>query len=92
MCFFTSVEYGYLEKYENVSGLKCGNFRMYFFQKLHQLSQGINMLNAVVSNILGFLWRDTCVSSTQLYRPIWSKLSTSSPLKTQVAGSIPFIN
>jgi hypothetical protein len=40
-------------------------FRKYSFQKLPQFSQGINVLNAAVSNIHGFLWRDTCVSSSQ---------------------------
>jgi hypothetical protein len=35
------------------------------------------VLDGPVSNIDGFLWRDTCVSSTQLNRPIWKKESLS---------------
>jgi hypothetical protein len=34
--------------------------------------------------------RDTCVSSTQLNRPIWNKESLSPPWNTVAAGSIPF--
>jgi hypothetical protein len=37
------------------------------------------VLDAATSNIDGFLWRDTCVSSTQLNRPIWNKVSLSTP-------------
>jgi hypothetical protein len=42
------------------------DFHEYYFQKLPQLSQVINVLDAAASNIHGFLWRDTCVSSTQI--------------------------
>jgi hypothetical protein len=35
------------------------------------LSQSNNFLDAEASNIHAFLWRDTCVSSTKLNRPIW---------------------
>jgi hypothetical protein len=31
------------------------------------------MQGGAVSNIDGFLWKDTCVSSTQLNKQIWSK-------------------
>jgi hypothetical protein len=31
------------------------------------------------SDIDGFLWSDTCVSSTQLNRPVWNKESLSPP-------------
>jgi hypothetical protein len=31
------------------------------------------VLNAVTCNIEGFLWRDTCVSSTYPKRPIWNR-------------------
>jgi hypothetical protein len=30
------------------------------------------MLDASSSNIDGFVWRDRCISTTQLNRPIWS--------------------
>jgi hypothetical protein len=42
-------------------------------------------------NTDGFLWRDTCVSSTYLKRPIWSK-QTYLHLATYVAGNIHFKN
>jgi hypothetical protein len=35
------------------------------------------MLDAPASNVDGFLWRDTCISSTQLNRPISNKESLS---------------
>jgi hypothetical protein len=53
--------------------------RRYFFQKLTQPSQGNNMLDVAPSNMEGFLYRDTCVSSTQLKSSIWSKHSLSPP-------------
>jgi hypothetical protein len=37
------------------------------------LQKGDNILDAAVSNMDGFQWRDTCVSSIQPYRPIWRK-------------------
>jgi hypothetical protein len=39
------------------------------------------MLYAAASNIDAFLWRDTCVSSYHLYRPIWTKQRLSPPWK-----------
>jgi hypothetical protein len=39
-----------------------------------------------------FLWTDTCVSSTQLNKPVWNIESLSRPRKTYIAGSIPFKN
>jgi hypothetical protein len=70
--FLQLCRIGLFGKNENFSSLKCLTFRKYSFQKLPQLSQGVNVLNAVVSNIHGFVWRDPCVSSTQLNRPMWS--------------------
>jgi hypothetical protein len=32
------------------------------------------VVNSPPSNVSGFLSRDTCVSSTQLHRPIWNKM------------------
>jgi hypothetical protein len=46
---------------------------MYSFEQRNQFSFGNNVLDAALSNIRDFLWRDTSVSSTQLNRPIWSK-------------------
>jgi hypothetical protein len=46
------------------------------------LSQGNNVLDATSSNTYGFLSGDICVSSTQLYRPIWNKESLLPPWKT----------
>jgi hypothetical protein len=47
--------------------------RIYSFQERTQFSQGNNVLDAEAPNIDVILWRDTCVSSTKLNRPIWSK-------------------
>jgi hypothetical protein len=52
---------------ENLTG------RRYFFQKQIQFSQRNNRLHAPDSNIGAFLFRVTCVSSTQLNRSIWNK-------------------
>jgi hypothetical protein len=54
-------------------------FRSYFFQYWNIFTQVNNMVDACASNTNGFLSRDTCVSSTQLNRPIWNKLSLSPP-------------
>jgi hypothetical protein len=52
--------------------------RKYSFQKL-KIAQGNNVLYTAASNIDGFLWGNTCVSSTQLNVPIYSKESLSPP-------------
>jgi hypothetical protein len=54
--------------------MKTMIFWKYSFQKLTEFSQGNNVVNAAPANINGFLWGDTCVSSNQLSRPIWSKI------------------
>jgi hypothetical protein len=87
MCFFNSSEQAYLKQTEPISTLKTMTCKMYSFQNLSQFSQGNNVLHTPVCNIDGFLYRDTCVSSTDLNRPIWSKQILSPP---KVAGSIPF--
>jgi hypothetical protein len=51
----------------------------YYFQKLTKFSKGNNVLDAAAYNIDGFLWRDTCVPSSQLNRPIWKKQILSPP-------------
>jgi hypothetical protein len=48
------------------------------------------MLAATASDTYHFLLKDTCVSSTHLNTPIWIKESLPPPLKSKVAGSIPF--
>jgi hypothetical protein len=45
------------------------DLKEFSFQKLTQFSQANNVLDAAASNINGFLWRDTWVSSTQLNIP-----------------------
>jgi hypothetical protein len=40
----------------------------YSFHNLTQFSHRNNVIHVAASNIDDFLWRDTCVSSTQLYR------------------------
>jgi hypothetical protein len=61
MCFSNSVEYTYLEKTEHFSTVKQLSCRKYFFHKLSQFSQVNIALDAPVSNIDGYLWRDACV-------------------------------
>jgi hypothetical protein len=39
-----------------------------------------------------FFWRDTCVTSTQLNRSFWNKMSLSPPWKVRFSGSILFKN
>jgi hypothetical protein len=51
------------------STLKIEICRVHSFQKLTEFSEGRTGLDVLASNIDGFLWRDTCVSSTQLNRP-----------------------
>jgi hypothetical protein len=57
--------------------LKTTICRKYSFQKLILFLQGNKALEAPGSNTHSFLSRDTCVSSIQLNRPIWSKQSLS---------------
>jgi hypothetical protein len=66
--------------------------RKYSVQKLTELSWHNNVLDAAATFIAGFLCRDTYGSSTQVNRPIWSKLRLFPPWKTVVAGSILFQN
>jgi hypothetical protein len=47
--------------------------------KITEFSQENNVLESAASFIDGFFWRDTCVSSTQVNRPIWSKQSLFPP-------------
>jgi hypothetical protein len=55
--------------------LETLSWRKHFFQKLTQFWQRNNVLDAAASNKDCFPWRDACVSSTQLNRPIWNKMS-----------------
>jgi hypothetical protein len=48
------------------------------------------VLDVPASNTHGFLLRDICISSTELYRPIWKIEGISPHWKTHVAGIIPF--
>jgi hypothetical protein len=65
-----------------LSFIENSDFQKVSFQNQSQFSQGNNVLDASASTIDGFLWRDTCVSSTLLKSPIWNKESLSPPLKT----------
>jgi hypothetical protein len=58
---------------ENQCSSKC------FFQKPIQYSQGNNVLDVAASNVDGFLQIDICVSSTELNRLLWNKMSLSPP-------------
>jgi hypothetical protein len=79
-----------LEKKVHFSPLKTLEGRQYSFQKLAQFSQGNDVLHAPASNVLSLLSRDTCMSPTQLNKPIWIKMSVSPPWKPWWAGNIPF--
>jgi hypothetical protein len=50
-----------------------------FLSKNNSILTGNNVLDAAASNIDGFLWRDTCVSSNQLNRLVWSIERLSPP-------------
>jgi hypothetical protein len=78
MCFINSAAKSYLVQNEYFYSLKCTISRKYSFQKVPQLSQGFNLLDAAASNIHGFFFRHPCISSSQLNRPIWSKQSITS--------------
>jgi hypothetical protein len=79
MYFYNLVEWAFLQQNEPISTLKTMIFRKYSFQKLTQFSEGNNVLDAPASNTDGFPSRDTCVSSTHMNRPIWSKQSVYPP-------------
>jgi hypothetical protein len=70
MFSFNLPEKADLEQIGPISTLKHLSCKKYSFQNLNQFSQGNNMLDAAVSNIPDFLWRDTCVSSTQPIGPV----------------------
>jgi hypothetical protein len=64
---------GLFGKKERISTLKNLSCRKCSFHKLTQFSQGINVVPGESCNINVFLWRDTCVSLTQLNKPVWNK-------------------
>jgi hypothetical protein len=63
--------------FEKLTHLKILRGRHYSFQNLTQFSQENNMQDRPASNIHGFLPRDTCVSTFQLYRPVLNKVNVS---------------
>jgi hypothetical protein len=79
MCFFNSAELAYSEQAECISTLTNLHCRKYSFQKQTQFSQENNVLDAPAPKTDGFLSRGTCVSSTQLNRPILNKMTLSPP-------------
>jgi hypothetical protein len=92
MCFFNSTEQASLEPTEPISTLRTTIFKKYSFPKRTQFSMGKNVLVAPASTSDGVLWTDTCVSSTQLNKPIWNNHSLSPLLQTHLAESILFKN
>jgi hypothetical protein len=66
-----------LEQNELFSTLKTMICRKYSFQKLIPILKGTTVVDAPASNTDSFPSRDTCVSTTLLNRPIWSKQSLS---------------
>jgi hypothetical protein len=77
ICFFKLAGSAYLEQNEHLSTVKSLIGRKCSLQR--ELPQGNDMLDVPASNNGGFLWRDTCISSTQLNRPVWKKESPSPP-------------
>jgi hypothetical protein len=73
------IKYAFLEQIEPISTLKTMIWRKYSFQKVTKFPQGNNVPDAHASNTDGCVCRDTCISSTQLKRSIWNKMSLSSP-------------
>ena len=92
MCFFNAAEQASLEQTEPISTLRTMIFDKYSFPKLTQFSLGKSGLDAPASTSDGCLWKDTCVSSTQLNKPLWNEHSLSPLLKTHFAESILFKN
>jgi hypothetical protein len=90
LVFLQLTEMAYMEQNEPFSTLNILFCRKYFFQNLTIFTKVNNMVDASASNSNGILSRDTCVSSTELNRPICNKVSLSPPHRTKVAGSIPF--
>jgi hypothetical protein len=80
-CVSPIQQLAYLQQIETFSNLKNLSCRKYSFQNLSQFSQRNNFLDAAASNVGGFLWIDTCVSSTLLNKPVWSKETLSTPCK-----------
>jgi hypothetical protein len=66
--------------------------KMCSFEKLTQFSKGNNVLNASASNLDGFLWRDTCVSSIQQNSSISNNMSLFPPWIQWLAWSIHLNN
>jgi hypothetical protein len=77
--FFISAEEVYLEQTDTISTLQHKRCWKCSFQNLTQFSQGNNVLGAPASNIDGFLSGDIFISSTQLNKPMWTKISLSPP-------------
>jgi hypothetical protein len=79
MCFINPAVKAYLEQREPISSWEYPHRRKYSIEKLIQLPQGNKVVEAPDSNIDGFLWSDTCVSSCLLNRHIWRKQSLFPP-------------
>jgi hypothetical protein len=79
---------GLFETHTSISTFKHLCIRKYSFQDLNKFSQRNRVLYVGVSNIHDFVWRDTCVSSTQQSSPIWSNVSCNPPWKPWFARSI----
>jgi hypothetical protein len=92
MWFFNLAEQAYLEQDVHFSPIITLKGRQYSIEKLTQFSQGNEEIDSPPSNLDGFLCTDTCVSSIQLNRPVWSNLSISPSWKPCWPGSIPFKN
>jgi hypothetical protein len=91
MCFITELKRPIWNK-RSLSPLENSDFRKYSFEELTQFSPGNNVLGVAGCNTHALLSRDSSVSSTQLNRPTWIKISLSLASKRSFAESIPFKN
>jgi hypothetical protein len=64
------------------------NSKSYSFQKVTQLPQGNNVLDAPETNKNGFLWRDSCLISTQKTISIWKKKAYLQLVKPQLQEAL----
>jgi hypothetical protein len=82
MCFLNSAQKGLFAANGTFLHHENSDFQDVFLSKLTQFSQGINVLDAPISNTDGFLWRNMCVSQTSLSGPIWRNQSLPPPWNT----------
>jgi hypothetical protein len=63
-----------------------------YVPKLTHFSQGTHVLDTAACNTFGLLFSDTCISSTEMNRPISNKEREHPPRNIQVSGAFAFKN